>query len=394
MERKIVHLDLDAFFCAVEALHTPSLEGKPFAVGGKAEHRGVIASCSYPARRYGIHSAMPTAQALRLCPELIVLSGHRDWYRAYSHRVLEQMHNFTNLVEPISIDEAFLDVSDLRASAHQIALKLQETIWRETKLPCSLGVATNKLVAKIANNRGKASAPPGTSPRAIKVIPPGEEATFLAPLPVKELWGVGPKTAAALIDLGIKTIGDLARWPEDELASRFGRHGHDLVRRARGIDDRPVITEHEVKSISHETTFARDVTDSAELKRTLSRLSGDVGRRLREAGVAGATIKLKLRWSDFKTLTRQVTLAEPTDRDDDIYTAAQQLLLATWPGGRPVRLIGVGVANLSEPAEQLRLWDDAPQKDRQLQEALDKVRNRFGQDAIQRAIEIDPNESP
>ncbi len=394
MERKIVHLDLDAFFCAVEALHTPSLEGKPFAVGGKAEHRGVIASCSYPARRYGIHSAMPTAQALRLCPELIVLSGHRDWYRAYSHRVLEQMHNFTNLVEPISIDEAFLDVSDLRASAHQIALKLQETIWRETKLPCSLGVATNKLVAKIANNRDKASAPPGTSPRAIKVIPPGEEATFLAPLPVKELWGVGPKTAAALIDLGIKTIGDLARWPEDELASRFGRHAHDLVRRARGIDDRPVITEHEVKSISHETTFARDVTDSAELKRTLSRLSGDVGRRLREAGVAGATIKLKLRWSDFKTLTRQVTLAEPTDRDDDIYTAAQQLLLATWPGGRPVRLIGVGVTNLSEPAEQLRLWDDAPQKDRQLQEALDKVRNRFGQDAIQRAIEIDPNESP
>lgn len=394
MNRKIIHLDLDAFFCAVEALHAPSLKGKAFAVGGQPEHRGVIASCSYPARRYGIHSAMPTARALQLCPELIVLPGHRDWYQTYSHRVREQMHNFTDLVEPISIDEAFLDVSDLRASAREIAVELQETIWREVKLPCSLGVATNKLVAKIANNRGKASAPPGAPPRAINIVPPGEEAAFLAPLPVKELWGVGPKTATALIDLGIKTVGDLAQWPEADLVNRFGRHGHDLIRRARGIDNRPVITEHEVKSISREITFPQDVTDDAELSRTLSRLSGDVGRRLREAGLAGTTIKLKLRWSNFTTLTRQVTLSEPTDRDDDIYMGAQQLLRAAWPKGRPVRLIGVGITGLSEPAEQLKLWDESPQKERQLQKALDEVRKRFGRDAIQRAIEIEPSESP
>ncbi len=390
--RKIIHLDLDAFFCAVEALRDPSLRDKPFAVGGLPGHRGVVASCSYAARRYGVHSAMPTARALQLCPDLIVLPGHHSDYGRYSRRVIAHLHNLTDLVEQISIDEAFIDVSDLRAPARQIAIELQQTIWRQVGLPCSLGVATNKLVAKIANTVGKRSSRSGAPPMAITVVPPGEEAAFLAGLPVTELWGVGPKTAAELEALEIRWVGDLARWPEEELVRRFGKHGHDLALRARGIDDRPVTTEHEVKSISNEVTFEQDVTDAAELKRTLSRLSANVGRRLRSQSLAGGTIRMKLRWSDFATLTRQVKLLEPTDRDDDIYRAALQLLEDHWPKGKAVRLIGVGASSLTQPMEQLHLWDTSIQKRRRLQRALDEVRDRFGRNAIQRASEIDPND--
>jgi DNA polymerase IV len=390
MARKIIHLDLDAFFCEVEALHNPSLQGKAFAVGGRPEHRGVIASCSYSARRYGVRSAMPTARALQLCPELILVSGHGDWYRDASRQVMDHLYNLTDLVEQLSIDEAFLDVSDLRTPAREIAEQLQRTIREEVHLPCSLGVASNMLVAKIANNVGKASARGTGPPMAIQVVPPGGEAAFLAPLPVSELWGVGPKMTESLLDLGIRTIGDLANWPPQDLVRRFGKHGEDLARRARGLDERPVTVEHEVKSISHETTFAADVAGEAELLRTLSRLSEDVGRRLRRAELVGGTVKLKLRWSDFTTLTRQVTLKTPSDRDDDIYQSAQALLMATWSPGRPIRLIGVGVSNLSVPVEQLQLWEDSGQKGRRLQEALDDVRTRFGRDAIQRAIEIEP----
>jgi DNA polymerase IV len=393
MARKIIHLDLDAFFCAVEALHDPSLHGKPFAVGGRPEHRGVIASCSYPARQYGVRSAMPTARALQQCPDLIVLSGHRSDYSRYSRRVIEQLRNFSKSIEQISIDEAFIDVSDLRAPAHEIAADLQQTIWREVTLPCSLGVATNKLVAKIANNVGKRASRSGEPPMAITVVPPGEEAAFLARLPVDDLWGVGPKTAAELSSLGIRTIGDLATWPEADLAQRFGQHGQALSLRARGIDERPVSAEHEVKSVSHEITFAQDVTDAEELRRTLCRLSEAVGRRLRRQALAGSTVKLKLRWSDFTTLTRQVTLADLTNRDDEILNAAEQLLEAHRPPGKPVRLIGVGVSGLAPPAAQLRLWDSAVQKGERLQEALDRVRDRFGDDAIRRAIEIAPHDA-
>lgn len=361
-------------------------------MGGRPEHRGVVASCSYAARRHGVHSAMPTARALQLCPDLRLIPGHRSWYHDASRQVIGHLYNLTDLVEQISIDEAFLDVSDLRPPARDIAAQLQSTIWQDTHLPCSLGVATNMLIAKIANNVGKASARGAGPPMAITVVPPGEETAFLAPLPVGELWGVGPKTAEALRDLGIATIGDLANWPPEDLTRRFGRHGEDLARRARGIDERPVTPETEVKSISHEITFAEDVTAEAELRRTLCRLSEDVGRRLRRAGLAGATVKLKLRWSDFTTLTRQVTLDMPTDRDNDIYQAAQELLMATWSRGKPVRLIGVGVSNLTEPVEQLQLWDTSTEKGRKLQDALDRVRDRFGRDAIQRAIEIEPDD--
>jgi DNA polymerase IV len=287
MPRKIIHLDLDAFFCAVEELHDPSLRGKPFAVGGRPDERGVVASCSYPARMYGVHSAMPMSRALLLCPQLIVAPGRHGVYDDFSHQVMSHCYDLTHLVEQISIDEAFLDVSDLRASAEAIARELQATIWNEHGLPCSLGVATNKLVAKIANTIGKAEKRSPSPPMAIKVVPPGEEAAFLAPLPVGELWGIGPKTAASLTELGITTIGDLARWPEADLVQRFGKSGYDLAQRARGLDDRPVVTEYEAKSLSRETTFARDVADAATLRRTLLHLAESVGQRLRRAGLTG-----------------------------------------------------------------------------------------------------------
>lgn len=390
--RKIIHLDMDAFFCAVEALRDPTLQGKAFAVGGRPEHRGVIASCSYPARRYGIHSAMPTSRALQRCPDLILISNHRSDYRAYSQRVMAHLENLTHTIETLSIDEAFIDVSDLKAPAATIAADLQHTIWQDLRLPCSLGVATNKLVAKIANNIGKASSQGVGPPMAINVIPPGEEETFLAPLPVTELWGVGPKTAEHLYRLGIRTIGDLAAWSRADLVQRFGEHGADLAKRARGEDSRPVVSDRAVKSVSHETTFDEDVTDEAELRRTLCLLSEGVGIRLRRAELTAATIKIKLRWSDFQTLTRQVTLDEATDQDSVIYATAQQLLAAHWPVGKPVRLIGVGASNLTEPIAQLRLWDTSVKKGAKLQETLDHLRGRFGREAIRRAITLDPDD--
>ncbi len=389
MPRKIIHLDLDAFFCAVEELHDLSLRSKPFAVGGRPEERGVVSSCSYPARLFGVHSAMPMGRALLLCPQLIVVPGRHGVYDDVSQQVMAHCYDRTNLVEQISIDEAFLDVSDLRPPAEAIARELQAVIWDELGLPCSLGVATNKLIAKIANNVGKAEKRSARPPMAIKVVPPGKEATFLAPLPINELWGIGPKTAASLEALGIVTIGDLARWPEADLTHRFGKSGSDLAQRARGIDDRPVVTEYEAKSLSRETTFAHDVADEATLRRTLLHLAESVGHRLRHAQLQGSTVKLKLRWADFTTITRQITLPEPTDQDNAIYAAAQQLFEQAWPKGKPVRLIGVGVSSLSPPLQQLGLWETPSEKGQRLQDALDAVRNRFGRGAIKRASDLE-----
>jgi len=287
-----------------------------------------------------------------------------------------------------SIDEAFLDVSDLPARAELIARQLQTTINQELGLPCSLGVAANKLVAKIANNVGKAAVKSDRPPNTIKVVPPGQEAAFLAPLPVTELWGVGPKTAEQLAQLGVRTIGDLARHSEADLARRFGKLGHDLARRARGLDKRPVETEHEAKSISQETTFARDINEAVILRRTLRQLSEQVGRRLRRKGLRGTTVKIKLRWSDFTTLTRQTTLDQPTDLDSDIFAAAGHLFDQTWPPGKRVRLVGVGVTGFDTPAYQLGLWDPRPEQEQRLQDTLDQLRDRFGSGAIQRGSQL------
>jgi len=388
MTRKILHLDLDAFFCAVEEQRDPALRGKPFAVGGQPDERGVVASCSYAARRFGLHSAMPMARAVRLCPSLIIVPSRYAAYQAVSQKVMATLHTLTPLVEQLSIDEAFLDVTELPDPAETIARQLQATIRDNLGLPCSLGVAANKLVAKIANNIGKASAPKGDTPNAVTVVPPSHEGAFLAPLPVKELWGVGPKTAARLQEMGMYTIGDVARWSEADLIRRFGKLGHDLSKRAKGIDTRPVITEHEAKSISQETTFATDISDEEKLKRTLRRLSEQVGYRLRQAGLGGTTVKLKIRWSDFTTLTRQVTLSHPTHLDSEIFAAAELLFEQVWPPGQRVRLLGVGLSNFESPARQLELWDTHFETDQRLQSTLDELRQKFGNKVVRRGSQL------
>ena len=384
MPRKIIHLDLDAFFCAVEELHDPSLRGKAFAVGGKPNERGVVASCSYAARARGVYSAMPMGRALALCPEMLIVPAKHHLYGEASKKVMAYLHNITPLVEQISVDEAFLDVSDLPNAAEKIGSRLQAQIKNETGLSSSIGIASNKLIAKIANDVGKKSAQRGKSPFAITVVPAGEEAEFLSPLPVEMLWGVGPKTAEKLAERGIYTIGEIAKQPEKEMLRQFGKHGLDLSRHARGIDTRPIVIEREVKSISQESTFLHDVTDDAKLKETLRALTGKVARRLRKADLAGKTVKLKIRWSNFETLTRQKTLPTMSNNEAEIFETAQSLLKKLRPTGKSVRLIGVGVSNLGPPLRQLSLWEKNTKKSRQLEKVLDELNERFGAKIIRR----------
>ena len=391
MTRKILHLDLDAFFCAVEELHDPSLKGKPFAVGGKADQRGVVASCSYAARLFGVRSAMPMARAKQLCPALIVVSSRHGNYSEVSRKVMALIE-ISPFIEKISIDEAFIEVTDLPDPLIDIAKELQQRVNSELHLPISIGGATNKLVAKIANDWGKAQKKTSEPPNTITIIPPGEEASFLAPLPVQSLWGVGPKTAEKLSEIGITTIGSLAKTPPTTLEMLFGRHGPDLRRRALGIDNRPIETEHDVKSISNEVTFAADIANENELLRTLRALSEKVGGRLRKANLAGTTIQIKLRWSDFTTITRQKTLPSATNLDQEIYQTAVSLFRENWRKGKPVRLIGVGVNGLGPPVHQLGLWEDDHQKEADLLHAVDNLRERFGGEIIKRARQISNNE--
>ncbi len=386
--RKILHLDLDAFFCAVEELQDPGLRGLAFAVGGKPDQRGVVSSCSYAARRFGVRSALPMAQAVRMCPNLLIRPPQFKAYRAASEQVMTRLHNLTPFVEQISIDEAFLDVTMLPENAEVIARRLQAQINSELGLPCSLGVASNKLVAKIANNIGKDRAGKDAPPNAIMIIPAGTEAEFLAPLAARELWGVGPKTAEQLAKLGIKTIGDIAGYPENRLIRQFGKHGEELAQRSKGIDTRPVETEGETKSVSKETTFNQDLRDAEMLKRTLRGLSDGVGRQLRKSGLSGTTVRIKLRWSDFTTLTRQVTLPHPTQHDNEIYEAALELFSRAW-SGRAVRLIGVGVSGFEGGAFQTGLWDrPRPKQDTRLESVLDTLRDRFGESVVKRGSDL------
>ncbi len=384
MPRVILHLDLDAFFCAVEETRDESLRGKPFAVGGRPDERGVVSSCSYAARQFGVRSAMPMSRALRLCPGLIIVPGRHRQYSEVSKQVMERLGQLTPLMEQISIDEAFLDISDLRDPPERLARDLQAGIRDTLGLPSSIGIASNKLVAKIATEVGKKAARGGAPPFALTIVPAGEEAAFLAPLPADMLSGVGPKTVARLAELGIHTIGDIARWPEADLAARFGENGRDLARHARGLDDRPVVTEHETKSISQETTFARDVRDDKLLERTLRELSAQVGKQLRQSDLAGKTVKLKLRWPDFTTLTRQTTLKQATDQDEEIASTAAALLKSVRRSGQAVRLIGVGVSGLGPPLRQLSLWDDGGEKSRKLQDAVDALQEKYGADVIRK----------
>lgn len=396
VERTIIHLDLDAFFCAVEEQRDPHLRGKAFAVGGRPDGRGVVASASYMARKFGIHSAMPMAQAVRLYRDLLVVAPNFAAYRAASQQIMQRLHALTPLVEQISIDEAFLDLTALGQPGDTLAAQLQATIRDQLALSCSLGVAANKLVAKVATDVGKSLVRSGNMPQAIYVVPPGDEAIFLAPLPTTALWGVGPKTAERLAELGIHTIGDIAAWPSADLARRFGQHGDDLAQRARGIDNRPIVTERATKSISQETTFARDVGDRVTLERTLREQAAEIARKLRRDDLVGTTVKIKIRWPDFTTPTRQLTLAQPTDDLEEIAEAALRLFAQIWTGEQAVRLIGVGVSGLGTPPRQLSLWDLPPlptQEERARQQrveaALAAIQARFGPGAVRRGSELE-----
>lgn len=361
--RTILHLDLDAFYCTVEEQRDPGLRGQPFAVGARPEERGVVASCSYAARRFGVRSAMPTSQALRLCPQLVIVPSRQAVYRSVSGQVMARLHALTPLVEQISIDEAFLDVTALviphqeEVSARAIARRLQQQIQQELGLSCSLGIASNKMMAKIASDFGKSQVTSGQSPQAICVVPFDKEAAFLAQLPVSALWGVGPKTETRLKSLNIHTIGQLAQRSLQELVRRFGAHGYDLFQHARGIDKRAIETTREAKSISSETTFVEDVEDWEALAGVLGELSLDVAIHLHRKNLQGDTIKIKVRWTDFTTPTRQMTLPQATDQAAVIEEAALELLRQLWAPGQPVRLLGVGVAGLTT-VRQLSLWSE------------------------------------
>jgi DNA polymerase-4 len=348
--RAIVHLDLDAFYAAVEVLEKPELAGKPLLIGGRPEHRGVVSTASYEARQFGAHSAMPMARALRLCPGAILLPPRIGDYRVYSRQVMAILREHTPLVEQMSIDEAYLDLTEQVDSwdgAVKTAAQIQARVKADVGLSASLGVATNKLVAKVASDRDK--------PGGLTVVRPGEEAAFLAPLPVRVLWGVGPVTARKLAEAGVTTVGELAGLSAASLRERFGGHGSGMARQARGIDGRPVVTEHQVKSISQETTFSHDLADATALRRQLWRLSQGLARRLGRAELAAGTVVLKLRYADFSTMTRQTRLAVPTDDERVIYRTALALLRREWQRGRPVRLLGVAGRRLSSPVGQLPL---------------------------------------
>jgi DNA polymerase-4 len=374
--RSIIHADLDAYYASVEVLDNPSLRGFPVIVGGRPDDRGVVSAASYEARRFGVHSAMPLRTAARLCPQGVFLPGRFERYAEVSLQVMRIFDTFTPLVEPISLDEAFLDVTGAPAGdGRTIGQAIKDRVRAEVGLVVSVGVATNKLVAKVASDLRK--------PDALVVVEPGDEAAFLAPLPVSRLWGVGPRVRQALADYGVTTIGQLAAVPAATLRRRFGRHGVDLGQRARGMDPSPVVPGHAPKSIGHEHTFNTDVTERTGLDGTLLWLSESVAGRLRRHHMAAGGVQLKLRYEGFETLTRQATLPHPTTDAQVLLGVIHRLLDRTLQPGRAVRLIGITAISLVD-AQQLTLFDDGLRVQR-LAEATDAVRDKFGDRAITRA---------
>jgi DNA polymerase-4 len=379
-DRTILHVDLDAFFASVEQRDNPELRGRPVIVGGPGGEyaRGVVSAASYEARVFGIHSAMSLREAYRRCPHGVFLPVHGRRYQAASRDVMNVLRRYTPVVEPISIDEAFLDVTGSAAlfgDGASIARQIKGAVRDEVGLTVSVGVARTKLVAKIASDLRK--------PDGLVVVPPGEEADFLAPLPISRLWGVGEKTAAALAEYSVRTIGDLAALPPDLIERRFGKHGASLVGRARGIDPDPVHEGDPAKSVGHEHTFDVDTSDPEVIERTLLAMSDGVAGRLRSAGVRAGTVSVKIRDSRFHTITRQRTLTEPTDLTEPIFRTALELARPEVRGLR-VRLLGVTASNLGE-REQLSLFPPAEPRRRQAIEAADTLRRRYGERVVTRA---------
>ena len=376
-------MDLDAFYASVEQLRRPELRGRPVIVGGADDgdghvlvRRGVVSAASYEARVHGVHSAMPLRTAMRLCPQAIVVPVDFSAYRKASASVFAIAREYTPLVEPLSLDEAFLDVTDSVArfgAPHAIAAEIRDRVLAGCGLHASFGVATCKTVAKVASDLRK--------PRGFVVVAPGEEASFLAPLPLRVLPGLGPASQRALDGLGIHTLGELAALPLETVQRRMGSaHGRSLWERARGIDASPVTVPGRPKSVSREETFDVDVAQPARLVTRIADLAADVAARLRKGGWTARTVTIKLRYADFTTLTRQHSLPSPTQSDTDVRDAALALLREAWSHA-PVRLLGVGVSGLEERA-QLDLFT-VPRGEK-LDRTLDALRSRFGSSAIRR----------
>lgn len=379
--RTIVHVDLDAFFAAVETLLHPEYRGKPLVVGADpTARRGVVATCSYEARQYGIRSAMPMREAVRLCPHAIFVQPNRERYAHYSRLFHQTLKTFSPLVEPLSVDEAFVDMTGcghFYPSAAAMGAAIKECVRAATGLTASVGIGPNKFVAKLASDSGK--------PDGLVVVTPDEVHRFLAPLPVERLWGVGPKSAARLRRLGLKTIQDVRERGRNWLRAHFGAQtAEQLYRLACGVDDRPVQPPGAPKSISRECTFDTDLADPALLRRHFARLAADVGARLRAQGLWAGVVAVKVRYPDFATRTRQRTLAAPLQHDDGIFHAALELWHGLAPS-RPVRLIGVAASDLrSEKQESLFNQDERSQR---ISETIDWVNQKLGTRALRRGRE-------
>ena len=390
--RSILHVDMDAFYVSVELRRHPELIGQPVVVGGTGA-RGVVAAASYEARRFGVHSAMPSARARRLCPQLVFLAGDHDLYSQVSSEVHDIFQTVTPFIEPLSLDEAFLDVTGamrLLGTGPQIARHIREQVWQQLQLRCSVGVAVNKFLAKLASVAAKprASASGVEQGIGVCVVTPGQELLFLHPLPVQALWGVGPATLKRLSGLGVHTVRDLAELEYDSLVAAVGKsHGEHLHQLAWGVDDRPVDVGREMKSIGHEETFATDRHTHDELGRELVRLADGVAARLRAQGKSARTLTLKVRFADFQTITRATTLATPTGTAHTIVAAVLPLLLAVDPTAG-VRLLGVSASQLGDPAdEQLTIDADSSENGNGgewdiAEETIDAIRARFGSTAI------------
>jgi DNA polymerase-4 len=378
-QSSILHVDMDAFFVSVELLERPELRGKPVVVGGRPDQRGVVSAASYEARKYGIHSAMPLRTAGRLCPHAVFLDGHHEKYGVWSDRVATILARFSPVVEMVSIDEAYLDLSGterLHGPPLAAADKLLRTITQTTALPCSAGLATTRLVAKVASDQAK--------PRGLVWVAPGREARFLAPLPVRKIPGIGEVTERALRAMGIETVEQIAAVPQEKLETIFGQWGTALYRKARGGDSYEFVIDAEPKSISHNHTFGEDTKDSNALGAMLSHLSQKACKRLREAGLATRTLTLTIRYAGFETHTRSKTLGEPTRLDGDIFGVFQELFSVHRDPRRKVRLLGVSLSGLTHGKAQLDLLE-AERRARleKLTSAADRLRDRFGFNKVQ-----------
>ena len=376
------HLDMDAFFVSVEELFDPSLKGKPVVVGGRPNERGVVSAASYAARKFGVHSAMPLRTAYKLCPQAIFVDGHRERYIEYSHKVYEVLQRFSPKVEMASIDEAYLDLTGtqrLHGAPLRAADKLSQAVKEATGLNCSIGIATARMVAKVASDQAK--------PHGILWVLPGEEASFLAPLDVRKIPGVGKVTESRLHAVGIRKVGDLASLDEAFLEARFGKWGLALAGKARGMDaggwfDAEVGEGGGPKSISHEHTLSVDTAEAAALDSILVRLSEMVARRLRDHRLWARTLQIKLRYSDFATYTRSRTLDHASQIDAELAVAARDLFRKAW-SGKPIRLLGVYAQSLESAEGQTNLIDEPRAEDwRRTLAAVDKIREKYGQDGI------------